>query len=87
MPFFFYVLHIPLIHALALVVSKVRLGEVSPWLFMNHPMSVPPAPEGYMWNLALLYAVWAIVMVSLYFPCRWFADLKARRKDPWLSYL
>jgi uncharacterized membrane protein len=36
-PFFYYVLHIPLIHALALLVSNIRLGEVSPWLFTNHP--------------------------------------------------
>src|SRR3989454_8317218 len=31
-PFFYYVLHIPLIHALALVVSKIRTGTVDPWL-------------------------------------------------------
>jgi len=24
---------------------------------------------------------------SLYFPCRWYADLKARRQDWWLKYL
>jgi len=86
-PFFFYVLHIPLIHVLALIVSKVRLGEVSPWLFANHPMGNPDAPDGYMWSLALLYAVWAAAIVPLYFACRWFADLKARRSDWWLSYL
>ncbi|MGH7428229.1 MAG: DUF1624 domain-containing protein, partial [Candidatus Methylomirabilaceae bacterium] len=55
-PFFYYMLHIPLIHAVALVVSTVRLGEVSPWLFTNHPMGNPPAPEGYTWGLGLLYA-------------------------------
>lgn len=86
-PFFFYFLHIPLIHALALVVSRVRLGEVSPWLFANHPMGNPPAPDGYVWSLGLLYAVWAAAIVPLYFACRWFADLKAGRKDWWLSYL
>lgn len=86
-PLFFYLLHIPLIHALALVVSRVRLGEVSPWLFANHPMGNPSAPDGYMWDLGLLYAVWAVAIVLLYFACRWFADLKARRRDWWLSYL
>jgi hypothetical protein len=86
-PFFFYMLHIPLIHVLALVVSKIRLGEVSPWLFTNHPMGNPWPPEGYTWNLGLLYAVWAVAIALLYFPCRWFADLKARKKDWWLSYL
>ncbi len=86
-PFFFYVLHIPLIHALALVVSTIRLGEVSPWLFTNHPMGNPDPPDGYPWSLALLYAVWLATIVLLYFPCRWFADRKARAKSPWLSYL
>jgi len=86
-PFFYYVLHIPLIHALALIVSKIRLGEVSPWLFTNHPMGNPPAPDGYIWSLGLLYLVWAVAVALLYFPCRWYADLKARRQDWWLKYL
>jgi uncharacterized membrane protein len=86
-PFFYYMLHIPLIHALALVVSKIRLGYVSPWLFTNHPMGNPEAPEGYMWSLPLLYLVWAIAITLLYFACRWFAALKARRSDWWLQYL
>jgi hypothetical protein len=86
-PFFFYMLHIPLIHALALVVSKIRLGYVSPWLFANHPMGNPEPPEGYVWGLPLLYLVWGITIVLLYFACRWFAALKARRSDWWLQYI
>jgi uncharacterized membrane protein len=86
-PFFYYMLHIPLIHALALVVSKVRVGAVSPWLFTNHPMGNPPPPDGYVWSLPLLYLVWAMAIGMLYVACRWFADLKARRKDWWLKYL
>jgi uncharacterized membrane protein len=86
-PFFFYMLHIPLIHVLALVVSKIRLGFVSPWLFTNHPMGNPEPPEGYVWSLPLLYLVWAIAIGLLYFACRWFADLKTRRNDWWLKYI
>jgi uncharacterized membrane protein len=86
-PFFFYMLHIPLIHALALVVSKIRLGYVSPWLFANHPMGNPEPPDGYVWSLSLLYLGWAITIVLLYFACRWFAALKARRSDWWLQYI
>ncbi len=86
-PFFYYVLHIPLIHAVALIVSKIRTGSVDAWLFTNHPMANPPAPEGYTWSLGLLYLVWAIAIVVLYFPSRWYADLKARRSDWWLKYL
>ncbi len=86
-PFWYYVLHIPLIHALALIVSMIRLGEASPWLFTNHPMGNPPPPDGYTWSLGLLYIVWAVAIVLLYFPCRWYADLKARQGDWWLKYL
>ncbi len=86
-PFFYYVLHIPLIHVLALIVSRVRMGEVSGWLFANHPMGPPPPPEGYVWSLPLLYLVWAIAIVMLYVACRWYADLKARRMEWWLRYI
>jgi uncharacterized membrane protein len=86
-PFFYYMLHIPLVHALALVVSKVRLGFVSPWLFTNHPMGNPEPPPGYVWSLPLLYLIWGIAIVLLYLPCRWFAEVKARRNDWWLKYL
>jgi uncharacterized membrane protein len=86
-PFFFYMLHIPLIHALALVVSKFRLGVVSPWLFANHPMGNPEPPQGYVWSLPLLYLIWAIAILLLYPACGWFAALKARRSDWWLQYL
>jgi uncharacterized membrane protein len=86
-PFFYYMLHIPLIHALALVVSKIRFGMVSPWLFANHPMGNPEPPDGYVWSLPLLYLIWAITIALLYFACRWFAALKAQRNDWWLQYL
>jgi uncharacterized membrane protein len=86
-PFFFYVLHIPLIHASACVVSLIRSGSVDPWLFTNHPMWNPEPPPGYTWSLALLYLVWAIVIALLYPACRWYARVKATRKSVWLSYL
>ena len=53
---------------------------MSPWLFANHPMGNPPAPDGYTWSLGLLYLVWVAAVVLLYFPCRWFADLKAQAR-------
>jgi uncharacterized membrane protein len=86
-PFFFYLFHIPVIHTMALVVSKVRLGEVSPWLFTDHPMGSPPPPEGYAWGLGTLYLVWALAVALLWMPCRWFASSKSSRTDWWLRYL
>ncbi|HTE43752.1 MAG TPA: heparan-alpha-glucosaminide N-acetyltransferase domain-containing protein [Gemmatimonadaceae bacterium] len=86
-PFFYYVLHIPTIHVAACIVSLVREGSVNPWLFTNHPVAPGQLPDGYRWSLVLLYVVWAIVVVALYFPCRWFAKLKAQKRSAWLSYL
>lgn len=86
-PFFYYVLHIPLIHAVAVGISALRSPGATWWLFTNHPMGNPPPPDGYVWGLPLLYLVWLAVIVVLYVPCRWFADLKARRTDWWLRYL
>jgi uncharacterized membrane protein len=87
-PFFYYVLHIPLIHFAAMIVSLLRTGSVAPWLFMNHPVMNPPAPPGYVWSIGLLYLVWLMVVMVLYLPCQWFAGLKQRRKDiGFLSYL
>ena len=86
-PFFYYVLHLPLIHVIAMLMSRIRMGTVVPWIFANHPMGTPRPPAGYAWGLGLLYLIWLVVVVLLWFACRWYADLKARRKGPWLAYL
>ena len=86
-PFFYYVLHIPLIHLIFVLLSIVRFGTVIPWMTTNHPMFVPPPPPGYTYSLTALYAITLLVVTALYFPCRWFARLKARRTHRWLSYL
>ena len=86
-PMFYYLLHIPLIHLAACLVSLVREGQVNPWLFGNHPMDPPPVPDGYRWSLVLLYAVWALCVVALWFPCRWYARVRLERRSRWLSYL
>jgi len=86
-PFFYYVLHIPLIHLIFVALSIGRFGTIIPWMTTNHPMFVPPPPPGYTYSLLALYGVTALVVTLLYFPCRWFAALKARRAERWLSYL
>jgi uncharacterized membrane protein len=86
-PLFYYLLHIPVIHAAAVVVSLAREGRVNPWLFGNHPMMPPPVPDGYTWPLPLLYLVFAAVIAILYVPCRWFAGVKAERRTGLLRYL
>lgn len=86
-PFFYYILHLPAIHLVANALSLARYGEVIPWLSANQPMLVGPPPAGYGYSLAIVYLVTALVVIALYFPCRWFAGLKARRREAWLSFL
>jgi uncharacterized membrane protein len=86
-PFGFYLLHIPLIHLLALGVSVVRTPAATGWLFHDHPLQPGPVPDGYAWSLGLLYAVTVLAVALLYPPCAWLAREKARRRDTWLSYL
>lgn len=85
-PLLYYLLHIPVIHLAAIGVSIVREGRVNPWLFGNHPMAPPPVPDGYLWSLGLLYAVFAVCVAVLYVPCRAFARLRAERRAPWMTW-
>lgn len=86
-PMFYYLLHVPLIHVLALMVSLARTGSIEPWLLMNHPAMVPRPPDGYTWPLWLLYAMTIVAVGLLYFACRWYAGMKAERRSWWLSYV
>lgn len=83
-PMFYYILHIFLIHAMAIAVA-VMLHQPARWLiggFFNGP-----PPNGYGHGLLFVYLMWIIALVILYFPCKWYAELKQRRKDWWLSYI
>ena len=65
--------------------TLIREGSVHPEWYATAPYAqVPPA---HRWGLPLLYLVWAIVVSILYFVCRWFAGVKARRREGWLRYL
>jgi uncharacterized membrane protein len=86
-PMFYYLLHIPLIHVLALMVSLVRTGSVPPFLFSNFPMWPAEPPPGYRWSLGLLYLVTAIAVALLYYACRWYARAKATAPKPWMKYV
>ena len=81
-PMFFYLLHIPLIHVLALMVGQTRDGAVHHEWFNTAPYaSVPPE---HRWSLPLLYAIFLLTVALLYPACRWFAALKDRHRWPWL---
>ena len=81
-PLFFYVLHIALAHlaagviALAMGFGTAMLGDD----FMQ-------VPQQWGFALPVVYLAWLLVVATLYPACRWFAAVKRRRDDWWLSYL
>jgi hypothetical protein len=86
-PLFYYLLHLPLIHALAVLVAWCRYGRAD-WLF-NSPFAGQPSPipKDNGFGLLVVYPIWIGLVLALYPACRWFANLKRRRRDAWLSYL
>ncbi|MGI9383099.1 MAG: DUF1624 domain-containing protein, partial [Methyloligellaceae bacterium] len=82
-PFLFYVLHLFWIHVLAIIFAWVSIGDAS-WLSGNFPHV---KPEGYGTGLLGVYGAALFVVVTLNPLCRWFAAVKQRRGDAWLSYL
>jgi uncharacterized membrane protein len=88
-PFFYYVLHLAVIHAVAITMNFLRYGNANflliPSPSMGSPRNLFPGDFGF--SLWVVYAVWVGVILLLYPVCRWYAELKQRRHDWWLSYL
>jgi len=80
-PLFYYVAHIYLLHLLAVAVGFALHGkEALTFAFYMR--------GGLRMSLTRVYLIWIFVVVVLYAPSRWFAQLKARRRDLWvLGYL
>ncbi len=85
-PLFFYVLHIYLIHTLAVWVGLIY-GQKVAWLLYGGPM-LNASPAGYGHSLGFIYAMWFAVVLLMYPLCKWFAEFKQQHTDwRWLRYL
>jgi len=87
-PFFFYVLHIYLVHIMA-IAANAAAGKPTEGHF-NYMLNLFTAPQlfqGAGFTLPWVYAVWILVLALLYPLCRYWQGLKQRRRDWWLSYL
>lgn len=87
-PLFYFVLHIALIHVLAVIACYARYGDVH-WMFESPTLADFPftQPPGWPLSLPYLYLIWWVVVLMLWPLCRWFAGVKRRRRDWWLGYL
>lgn len=81
-PLFYYLLHLPLIHAGVRLIAQMR-GSPDAWSTNAFAMS-----DQYRYSLPEVYVIWLGVVLVLYPLCYWFAGVKRRHRDVrWLSYL
>jgi hypothetical protein len=81
-PFLFYVAHLYLVHALAVVAGVAQGFPASAIRTVTLRL-----PQDYGFGLPVVYAVWLGVAALLYPLCRRYAEVKARSRAWWLSYL
>ncbi|QEC76810.1 DUF1624 domain-containing protein [Mucilaginibacter ginsenosidivorax] len=85
-PLFYYILHIALIHLLALGLNGILYGSGHQEWYNTAPFT--NVPEDYRWGLPLLYAIFITAEVVLYFACRQYSVYKAKHPEKlWLKYL
>jgi uncharacterized membrane protein len=84
-PLFFYLLQWPTAHFISVLVHLIA-GKPVGWMFSTS-INFGGPPPGVGFNLAVVYACWIAGVLLLYPLCKWFARVKARRRDWWLSYL
>jgi len=88
-PMFYFLVHFPLIHLIAVTVCYALNGSAH-WMFESPSLDKFPFTTPPVWgfSLPIVYFVWATVVVVSYPLCKWYASVKQRRADLWwLSYL
>lgn len=86
-PFFYYIVHLYIIHLLAAVFAQLSgFG----WLLLVLPDWILELPtvRGYGFSLGVVYIVWIVVIAITYPLCKWYDNYKTKHPDKWwLSYL
>jgi uncharacterized membrane protein len=86
-PFFYYILHLYLIHLVALLFAELT-GYGWQSMILKDWMTEVPALKGFGFPLWVVYCVWIGVILLLYPLCKKFDNYKQTHKEKWwLSYL
>lgn len=85
-PLFTYIAHLYIAHGLMLAVA-IALGRPEVAIGLIRDIFTGNPPQNWGWGLPVVYAVWLLVLAMLVPLSRWFAGVKRRRRDWWLSYL
>jgi uncharacterized membrane protein len=84
-PLFYYVLHIYLLHLMAIVAARFFRQPV--WWLFHGAFFTQPTPPGYGHDLPFVYLMWMVAVALLYYPCKRYMEFKRRHRDwNWLSY-
>lgn len=84
-PFFYYVLHIYVIHLLTVIVFYATGFTNTDIQTPGSPFNFRPVTLGF--NLYFVYAIWIGLIIALYPVCNWYNKYKTKNKYWWLSYL
>jgi uncharacterized membrane protein len=87
-PFFYYVIHLYLIHLFAIIGAIISGYQWSDMILSNRVNRVA-ALRGYGFHLAIVYLIWLVVVVLLYPFCKRFDRYKRNNQavKSWLTYL
>ncbi len=87
--FFYYIIHLYLIHlltAISFFISAEHTVQEAMESMKKLPFLFVFPGEGV--SLAIVYAIWAAVIITLYPLCKWYDKYKTTHKEKWwLSYL
>jgi uncharacterized membrane protein len=88
-PFFLYVMHVYLVHALAALASWIAGQNVAGFFggYLVKVFTKPALFTGVGFPLGGVYALWLLALVLLYPACAWWGRVKQRRREWWMSYL
>ena len=85
-PLFYFLLQMFVAHGLGVLLSLLA-GKSVGHLFLNFPASATEAPPDAGFPLWVVYAAWLGGLVILYPLCRWYGQVKQRRRGFPFSYL
>ena len=87
-PMFYYVLHIFLLHLMAMAAAGFFTDHSWNIFILKQPLWFTEDLKGYGFSLGVVYIVWTIVVIALYPLCKWYDRYKMNHKEKWwLSYL
>ena len=87
-PFFYYVVHLYMIHLLAMF-TAILSGFGWKSMILTNKINLVPGLRGFGFNLLTVYLVWIMLIIIMYPLCKWYGRYKRNNMSGqnWLSYV